>query len=92
MIDINVLGNGATQLIAIGTFGGGVFWICSQVFKTKAKLAEHDKCIEDSKEERHLLIEINKTILEVVAHGQNNGNVEKAEEKIQKFLNEKAHD
>lgn len=92
VVDIGVIGNWATQIMAIGGLFGGVYWICSQISSVKNKLSEHDKCIQDSQEERKLSIEVQKTILEVVAQNKNNGNVELAMEKIDKFLIEKAHD
>lgn len=92
VIDIGVIGNWSTQLLAIGGLCGGVYWICSQIFAVKSKLSDHEKCIQDSQQERQLSIEVQKTILEVVAQNKNNGNVERAMKKIDKFLNEKAHD
>lgn len=92
IIDIGVIGNWSTQLLAFGGLCGGVYWICSQIFAVKSKLSEHEKCIQDSQEERQLSIEVQKTILEVVAQNKNNGNVERAMKKIDEFLNEKAHD
>lgn len=92
ILDIGIMGNWSTQLLAIGGLCGGIYWICREIFNVKDKLAEHDNCIQDSKEERRLLIEVNRTILEVVAHGKNNGNVEEAEKKIHEFLSEKAHE
>lgn len=92
VIDIGVMGNWATQIVAIGGLCAGVYWICSQIFAVKSKLAEHEDCIQDSKEERKLNIEVQKTILEVVAQNKNNGNVEAAMDKIDRFLNEKSHE
>ena len=92
VIDIGIMGNFATQIVAIGGLCGGVYWICSQIIAVKSKLAEHDECIQDSKEERKLSIEVQKTILEVVAQNKNNGNVEEAMDKIDRFLNEKSHE
>lgn len=92
VIDIGVMGNWATQIVAIGGLCVGVYWICSQIIAVKSKLAEHEDCIQDSKEERKLSIEVQKTILEVVAQNKNNGNVEAAMDKIDRFLNEKSHE
>lgn len=92
ILDINIMGNWATQLLAIGGLCGGVYWICSQISAVKSKLSEHDECIKNSKEERKLSIEVQKTILEVVAQNKNNGNVEAAMDKIDRFLNEKSHE
>lgn len=92
VIDIGIIGGWSAQLLAIGGLFGGVYWICTNIFAVKNKLAEHDKCIQESLDERQLSIEIQKTILEVVAHGKNNGNVKAAEAKIDKFLNKKAHE
>lgn len=92
ILDIGIMGNWATQLMAIGGLLAGVYWICYQIFAVKSKLSEHEKCIQDSQQERQLSIEVQKTILEVVAQNKNNGNVERAMKKIDEFLIEKAHD
>jgi|LGOV01.1.fsa_nt_gb hypothetical protein len=91
MIDISGVGTFARELAAIGGLAVGIFWVCSQAIFVKNKLDEHDNCIKESKEERKLTIELQRTILEVVARNKNNGNVEEAMEKIDKFLDEKAH-
>lgn len=96
MIDINIVQNGLAILVTFITAEAGVVaWFYKTVFKEINKLkitsADHEEEIQCSKQERRLSIEVQRTILEVVARNKNNGNVEAAMDKIDNFLNDQAH-
>lgn len=96
IIDIGVMAQWADAYMAIWALVGGFVFAAYKLTKWLRKLNStvefHEKEIKKSCEERQLNIEIMKTILEVVALNKNNGNVEEAMSKIDKFINEKAHE
>lgn len=95
-IDIGLMAQWADAYMAIWTLVSIFVFAAYKFIKWLRKLnimvVAHEKEIKKSCEERHLNIEIMKTILEVVALNKNNGNVEEAMFKIDKFINEKAHE
>ena len=95
-IDVKSLSEWAGAIMSIWAVIGGVGFIIYRFTKRVKQLedavSKNSEDIEDSKEERFLSIEVSKTILEVVAQNKNNGNVESAMNKIDKFLNKKAHE
>jgi hypothetical protein len=92
VIDIGILGGLSSQLLAIGGVCGGVYWICKKIFAVENKLAEHDKCIDDSLEERMILLRAQKAALEAISGKRCNGNVDDSITEIDDYLINKAHE
>lgn len=96
IIDVKNLSEWAGAIMTIWAVVGGIGFIIYRFTKRVKQLEDtvrkNSEDIEDSKEERFLSIEVSKTILEVVAQNKNNGNVEVAMNKIDNFLNKKAHE
>ncbi len=92
VIDIGIMGNWATQLMAIGGLLAGVYWICYQIFAAKLKIQEHDECINDSLDERQILLRAQKATLEAVSGKRCNGNVDDSINEIDDYMLRKIHE
>ncbi|PKM61435.1 MAG: hypothetical protein CVU99_03560 [Firmicutes bacterium HGW-Firmicutes-4] len=92
IIDIGVIGGWSSQILAIGGLCGGVYWICLQIFTIKSKIAEHDECINDSLEERMILLRAQKAALEAVSGKRCNGNVDDSITEIDDYMLKKSHE
>lgn len=92
ILDIGIMGNWATQLMAIGGVLAGIYWICYQIFAVKTKIQEHDDCISDSLEERQILLRAQKATLEAVSGKRCNGNVDDSINEIDDYMMRKSHE
>lgn len=76
----------------LGAFSIFVYKQCKKIHCRNEMIKEHDEAIKFSKKERKLIIELLQTVLEVTAQNKNNGNVERAMKKIDKFMIEEIHE
>lgn len=92
MFDITVLGGWSGALLTIGALFGVVYKFCRRADKIEEKIQEHDDCINDSLEERMILLRAQKAALEAISGKRCNGNVDDSISEIDDYLISKAHE
>ncbi|MEO1815235.1 MAG: hypothetical protein ABGU93_06580 [Acetobacterium sp.] len=92
MVDITVLGSWSGALLTIGALFGVVYKFCRRADKIEEKIQEHDDCINDSLEERMILLRAQKAALEAVSGKRCNGNVDDSINEIDEYMLRKSHE
>lgn len=92
MFDITVFGGWAGAALSIGALFGVVYRFCRRADKIEEKIQEHDDCINDSLEERMILLRAQKAALEAISGVRCNGNVDDSIKEIDDYMIKKSHE